>query len=102
MIGCFLGLIGLGGVPIHADLRGVRVAGCIDENGVGGQIPVAQPAALIVSNEAHGPSSAAQAFSKQAGGFISIPMEGDAESLNAASAAAVLLFEAARQRRVHR
>jgi TrmH family RNA methyltransferase len=58
-----------------------------------------QPSALIVSNEAHGPSRAAQAFSRRAGGFLSIPMQGNAESLNAASAAAILLFEAARQRR---
>jgi len=58
-----------------------------------------QPSALIISNEAHGPSPSARAFSKRAGGFISIPMQGDAESLNAASAAAVLLFEASRQRR---
>jgi len=61
-----------------------------------------QPSALIISNEAHGPSPAAQAFSKRAGGFISIPMQGDTESLNAASAAAALLFEVARQRRSSR
>ncbi|MEO8289331.1 MAG: RNA methyltransferase [Chloroflexota bacterium] len=57
------------------------------------------PSTLIVSNEAHGPSPAARAYAERAGGFISIPMQGHAESLNAASAAAIILFEAARQRR---
>lgn len=54
------------------------------------------PSALIVSNEAHGPSEGARS---SAGEWLSIPMLGGTESLNAAMAAAVLLFEAARQRR---
>ncbi|MBE2239546.1 MAG: RNA methyltransferase [Caldilineaceae bacterium] len=53
------------------------------------------PAALLVSNEAHGPSSEARARSVA----ITIPMQGALESLNAAIAGAVILFEAARQRR---
>jgi TrmH family RNA methyltransferase len=57
-----------------------------------------QPSAFIVSNEAHGLSEEAKALAS--GGSISIPMHGDAESLNVATAAAVILFEAARQRRV--
>jgi TrmH family RNA methyltransferase len=56
-----------------------------------------QPSALIVSNEAHGLGKEA---SRMAGGIITIPMFGEAESLNAATAAAVILFETARQRRV--
>jgi RNA methyltransferase, TrmH family len=56
-------------------------------------------AALVVSNEAHGLSAEARRFAEHAGGFISIPMSGGTESLNAAVAAAVVLFEAARQRR---
>jgi TrmH family RNA methyltransferase len=56
-----------------------------------------KPSALIVSNEAHGLSEEATSFAS--GGSISIPMHGDAESLNVATAAAVILFEAARQRR---
>jgi TrmH family RNA methyltransferase len=56
-----------------------------------------RPSALIVSNEAHGLTNEARRAS--AGGQIAIPMQGNAESLNAAIAAAVILFEAARQRR---
>lgn len=55
--------------------------------------------ALIVSNEAHGLGDEARAFAARGGGLISVPMSGGTESLNAAMAAAVILFEAARQRR---
>lgn len=51
--------------------------------------------AVLVGNEAHGPSAGARAL----GAPISIPMHGAVESLNAAVAGAVILFEAARQRR---
>jgi RNA methyltransferase, TrmH family len=54
------------------------------------------PAALIVGGEAVGAGDEATAL---ATGRVSIPMAGRAESLNAAMAATVLLFEAARQRR---
>ncbi|HUP26853.1 MAG TPA: RNA methyltransferase, partial [Chloroflexia bacterium] len=60
------------------------------------QVDWAGPAALIVSNEAHGLSDQAR---NMAGNLISIPMVGGAESLNAAVAASIVLFEAARQRR---
>lgn len=53
--------------------------------------------ALIISNEAHGVSKEAE---KLATHRASIPMWNKAESLNAAIAASVILFEAARQRRV--
>lgn len=53
------------------------------------------PSALLVSNEAHGASPDARARSTPVG----IPMLGAAESLNAAVAGSVILFEAARQRR---
>lgn len=55
-----------------------------------------QRTALIVGNEAHGPSAEAH---KLATAGISIPMWNKVESLNAAIAAGVVLFEAARQRR---
>jgi TrmH family RNA methyltransferase len=58
-----------------------------------------QPASLIVSNEAHGLSREARQLAEQHGGLISIPMAGGTESLNAAMSAAIILFEAARQRR---
>ena len=51
--------------------------------------------ALILGGEAHGVSEGAL---KLAGRRISIPMTGATESLNVASAAAVILFEAQRQR----
>ncbi len=51
------------------------------------------PLALIVGGEAEGASDAAK---KIASARVSIPMRGGTESLNAAMAATVLLFEAAR------
>ena len=54
------------------------------------------PFALIIGSEAEGPSDAARRFTPKR---VQIPMPGRAESLNAAVAAGVLLFEAARQRR---
>lgn len=53
------------------------------------------PAALIVSAEAHGPSPEALACTERR---VHIPMPGPADSLNAAVAAGVVLFEVARQR----
>ena len=56
---------------------------------------LAAPTALVLGNEAHGlPRSASEALD----GWLSIPMAGRAESLNVGMAAAVLCFEAARQR----
>ncbi len=57
-----------------------------------------QASALIISNEAHGSSE--QARQTAHGGLLSIPMLGGTESLNSAMAATVILFEAARLRRV--
>jgi TrmH family RNA methyltransferase len=54
-----------------------------------------QPAALIVGNEAHGLSPGAR---QAATARVAIPMRGSTESLNAAMAAAVVIFEALRQR----
>ena len=51
--------------------------------------------ALIIGNEAHGLSREARSLSAVG---IAIPMAARAESLNAAAAAAVILFEARRQR----
>ena len=52
--------------------------------------------ALVLGNEANGVSSALRA---RCDGAISIPIAGQAESLNVAMASTVLLFEAARRRR---
>lgn len=53
-----------------------------------------QPSALIVGSEAEGPSAEARALASQS---IFIPMPGGSESLNAAVAGSVILFEAVRQ-----
>ena len=52
--------------------------------------------AVVIGNEAHGVSEAVLNACDQ---HIRIPMDGSIESLNAAIACAVVLFEAARQRR---
>ena len=54
-----------------------------------------QPSAVVVGSEAHGPGSY---VSERSTGIL-IPMAGSTESLNAAIAGSVILFEAARQRR---
>jgi tRNA G18 (ribose-2'-O)-methylase SpoU len=55
------------------------------------------PTALVLGNEGHGlPEGVHRALDA----LVTIPMEGRAESLNVGMAAAVLCFEAARQRRV--
>lgn len=56
------------------------------------------PAALVIGSEADGPSAEARARAHT----VSIPMRGQTESLNAAMAGSIILFEAARQRRVAR
>jgi TrmH family RNA methyltransferase len=55
-----------------------------------------QPAALIVGGEASGAGPEGRALATHR---IRIPMRGSTESLNAAVAGSVILFEAARQRR---
>ena len=57
-----------------------------------------RPSALIIGGEAHGASQEAKEL---AAATIAIPMRGGAESLNAAMAASVILFEATRQRSFH-
>jgi len=54
------------------------------------------PCALFIGSEAQGASAEARSL---ATGRVSIPIEGQAESLNAAMAASILLFERARQKR---
>ncbi len=55
-----------------------------------------KPCAFLIGNEANGLSDEA---SEKADCLIKIPMAGKVESLNAAVAAAILMYEAARQRR---
>jgi len=54
-----------------------------------------RPSAIIIGGEAHGAGAAAE---RLAIGRVTIPMRDATESLNAALAAGILLFEAARQR----
>ncbi len=72
-----------------ADVKGVRSYEAVDWT---------RPAALIVSNEAHGASPAARRLAHE---IIYIPMRGQTESLNVGVAGSIILFEAARQRRAY-
>jgi TrmH family RNA methyltransferase len=56
-----------------------------------------QPAALIIGGEAEGVSPQLAAWASEA---VAIPLAASVESLNAAAAGSILLFEAARQRRL--
>ena len=58
------------------------------------QIDWRRPSVLIVGNEAHGLSAPARQLAQQT---IHIPMRAGIESLNAAMAASIILFEAQRQ-----
>lgn len=60
------------------------------------QVDWRTPSALIIGGEAEGAGLEARSL---AGGQVSIPMAAGSESLNAAMAATVILFEAARQQR---
>jgi TrmH family RNA methyltransferase len=56
-----------------------------------------KPFALIIGSEAHGPSKEARTLATRT---ISIPLANGVESLNAAMAAGIILFEAVRQQRL--
>ena len=62
------------------------------------ELPLTQGCAFLIGNEGNGLS---ETLTAQADEKIIIPMSGGAESLNAAMAAGILMFEAARQRRAH-
>jgi RNA methyltransferase, TrmH family len=55
-----------------------------------------EPFALIIGNEAHGPSEEARSLATLT---ITIPLANGVESLNAAMAAGIVLYEAVRQAR---
>jgi TrmH family RNA methyltransferase len=54
-----------------------------------------KPFALIIGNEAHGPSQAARSLASVT---ITVPLANNVESLNAAMATGIILYEAVRQR----
>ncbi|MGA2831521.1 MAG: RNA methyltransferase [Terracidiphilus sp.] len=60
------------------------------------RIDLASPVALLIGNEGNG---VPQALAELADGAVTIPCPGPVESLNAAAAVSVLLYEASRQRR---
>jgi TrmH family RNA methyltransferase len=68
-------------------IRGAELADRID---------LAGPVALLIGNEGNG---VPQELAAQADGAVTIPCPGPVESLNAAVATSVLLYEASRQRR---
>jgi RNA methyltransferase, TrmH family len=59
------------------------------------RLDLRKPAGLIAGSEAEGASSEAR---RRSAGIVSIPMPGRSESLNAAMAAGIILFEFVRQR----
>jgi RNA methyltransferase, TrmH family len=91
----------LGILLTQLKMMGIRtVASCVHQEGIGLMTPweVAwcEPIALLVGNEGAGlPEDVVHA----ADGRIHIPMATNVESLNAGAAAAVVLYEAYRQRR---
>ena len=77
---------------------GLRRWGAVSEGGEDyAAADLTQPCALVMGNEAAGLPLAE--LRSHLDGLVSIPMVGSAESLNVGMAAAVLCFEAARQRR---
>lgn len=59
------------------------------------QVDWEKPSALVIGSEANGPTENAKDIATRT---IGVPMENEVESLNAAVAGAVVLFEAQRQR----
>ncbi|MBR2122606.1 MAG: RNA methyltransferase [Lachnospiraceae bacterium] len=76
--------------------RGIRVfAAAADKEHIYSRMPWNTPCAVIIGNEGNGISDKVMAAADCP---VSIPMRKDVESLNAAVAASILLFEAARWR----
>lgn len=90
------------GVAVETLLEECDAAGIPTIATVGGgggapeEVPLAGTFALLIGAEAHGlPESVLDRSARR----LTVPMEGQVESLNAAVAGSVILFEAARQRR---
>jgi len=75
---------------------GVTTLAAVADGRDAAEYPLDSPVALFIGNEGNGISSQ---LIKKCAGSISIPCPGPVESLNAATAASVLLYEASRQRR---
>lgn len=78
--------------------QGVAAVAAVSSGGTPyDQVDLTRPVALVVGNEGAG---LGEDLLKAVSARVSIPMRGGVESLNVAVAAGVLLFEAARQRRL--
>jgi TrmH family RNA methyltransferase len=75
---------------LHAIGSSAGAARAVDE------VDLARPLLLAIGNETHGLSAAWRESCEE---LVAIPMRGSADSLNAAAAASVLLYEIDRQRR---
>ena len=98
-------------LPVRADLSWEAIAERTTEH-CGGEVRVllaeagspsvyyeqelTKPFALIIGSEAHGPSKEARTLTTRT---VSIPLANGVESLNAAMAVGIILFEAVRQQR---
>ena len=80
--------------------RGIALyAACLDGERLYDEPNYTSPCGFLIGNEANGLSDRTAALADVR---ISIPMEGQVESLNAAVASALLMYEASRQRRQRR
>jgi TrmH family RNA methyltransferase len=91
----------LGGEPVRVLERlgaaGLRRFGTVARGGdAPDTVDLGRPCVIALGNEAHGLPSAIDA---QLDGRLTVPMAGRAESLNVGMVAAIVCFEAARQRR---
>lgn len=96
---------GLFRIPVRSELSWETLAPVLADttvvvaDGVPGAVPYTRvdwrrPHTLVVGNEGHGSSAAAHRHAAHA---VAIPMQAGVESLNAAMAATIMLFEAQRQ-----
>jgi TrmH family RNA methyltransferase len=94
-----LPLLSVGAEDCFARLRktGVKIwTTAVDGAEAADRVDLRGPVALLIGNEGNG---VPQELAAQADGAVTIPCPGPVESLNAAAAASVLLYEASRQRR---
>jgi RNA methyltransferase, TrmH family len=86
------------GLQIYAAVSGSQTGSEVNRNGgLGGDANLAEPCAILIGSEGHG---LAPEIQKAADRLLSVPISNEVDSLNAAVAASVLLYEAARQRRI--
>ncbi len=77
--------------------RGVHIyAACMGGTAVYDELDYGEPTAFLIGNEGQGLKEGTASMAER---YLRIPMEGQVESLNAAVASALLIYEAYRQRR---